>query len=154
MLNPYGNVFVFLAVGFGIVFATMVVVRIIGPYRPNPEKLTSYECGEKPIGPGWINFNARFYLIAILFIIFDVELILIFPVIANFRNYLLEGNGLLAFIEIFLFIAILFLGLIFAWGNKYLEWLWAVRKRLRVETGIVSIKEVLEENQERKKNND
>ncbi|UCE78981.1 MAG: NADH-quinone oxidoreductase subunit A [Nitrospiraceae bacterium] len=145
MLNPYGNIFVFLIVGFGVVFATMVVVKIIAPHRPNPEKLISYECGERPIGPGWINFNARFYLIAILFIIFDVELILVFPVIANFRDYLLTGNGLLAFIEIFLFIAILFLGLIFAWENKYLEWLWAIRKRLRVDTGVLRIKDVIEE---------
>ncbi len=144
MLNPYGNIFVFFAVGFGVVFATMVVVKIIAPHRPNPEKLTSYECGEKPIGPGWINFNARFYLIAILFIIFDVELILVFPVIVNFRDYLLAGNGLLAFIEIFLFIVILFLGLIFAWEHKYLEWLWAIRKRLRVDTGVVRIKDVIE----------
>ncbi len=144
MLNPYGNIFVFLAVGFSVVFVTMVVVKIIAPYRPNPDKLASYECGEKPIGPGWINFNARFYLIAILFIIFDVELILVFPVIVNFRDYLLAGNGLLAFIEIFLFILILFLGLIFAWVNKYLEWLWVLRKRLRVDTSVVRIKEVLE----------
>ena len=123
MLNPYGNIFVFFSIGFLFVFLTMVLVKIVAPQRPNPEKLITYECGENPIGTGWINFNARFYLIAILFIIFDVELILVYPVIVNFRDYLLSGKGLLVFIEIFLFIGILFLGLIYAWKNGYLEWL-------------------------------
>ncbi|HAK59510.1 MAG TPA: NADH-quinone oxidoreductase subunit A [Nitrospiraceae bacterium] len=145
MLNPFGNIFVFFITGFLIVFLTMVLVRIIAPYRPNPEKLTTYECGEDPIGTGWINFNARFYLIAILFIIFDVELILIYPVIVNFRNYLLAGKGLLVFIEIFLFIGILFLGLIYAWKNGYLEWLRSVRMPLRVEGRVQRIKEIIKE---------
>ena len=145
MLNPYGNIFVFFCIGFLFVFLTMVLVKIVAPQRPNPEKLITYECGENPIGTGWINFNARFYLIAILFIIFDVELILVYPVIVNFRNYLLSGEGLLVFIEIFLFVGILFLGLVYAWKNGYLEWLRSVRRPLRIEGRVRRIKEIIKD---------
>lgn len=144
-MNPYGNIFVFFVMGFVSVLAGMTLVRILAPQRPNSEKNMTYECGENPIGSGWINFNARFYLIAILFIIFDVEIILIFPVIANFRDYIIAGIGITAFAEIFLFVAVLFLGLIYAWANGYLEWLRSVRKQLRVEGRIMRIKEIIRE---------
>ena len=121
--------------------------RILGPKRPNSEKLSTYECGERPIGSGWLNFNTRFYLIAVLFIVFDVEIILILPVIVNFKGFLLEGNGLYAFIEIFGFITVLFLGLIYAWKNGYLEWLRGIRRQLRVDGPVTRIKDIYKEGQ-------
>ena len=141
MLNIYGNIFVFFIAGLLFVFLNMAVVRIVAPRRPNREKNTTYECGEEPVGSGWLNFNARFYLIAILFIIFDVEIILVFPVIVRFRDAVLSGNGIIAFVDIFVFAAVLFLGLIYAWKNGYLEWLRGVRKQLRVEGHVTRLKE-------------
>jgi len=145
MLNIYGNIFVFFAAGLLFVLLTMSLVRIVAPRRPNREKNKTYECGEEPVGSGWLNFNARFYLIAILFIIFDVEIVLVFPVIVRFRDRLLSGNGLAAFMDIFVFAAVLFLGLIYAWKNGYLEWLRGVRKQLRVEGRVTLLKDWLAE---------
>ena len=145
MLNIYGNIFVFFAAGLLFVLLTMSLVRIVAPRRPNREKNKTYECGEEPVGSGWLNFNARFYLIAILFIIFDVEIVLVFPVIVRFRDHLMKGSGLVAFMDIFVFAAVLFLGLIYAWKNGYLEWLRGVRKQLRVEGRVTLLKDWLAE---------
>lgn len=144
-MNPYGNIFVVFAAGFLFVLFMMVLVRIVAPHRPNPEKNTTYECGEKPVGSGWLNFNARFYLIGILFIIFDVEMVLVFPVAVNFRDYLVSGRGAIVFIETFLFITILFLGLVYAWKKGHLEWLRGVRKQLMVEGTVTTLKDWLAE---------
>lgn len=153
MLNMYGNIFVFFVAGLLFVFLNMALVRIVAPRRPNREKNTTYECGEEPVGSGWLNFNARFYLIAILFIIFDVEIVLVFPVIVRFRDALLGGNGATAFLDIFVFAAVLFLGLIYAWKNGYLEWLRGVRKQLRVEGNVLRLKDWLAEQAEQRKGN-
>ena len=144
-MNPYGNIFVFFVMGFLFVFLNMALVRLVAPRKPNPEKNKTYECGEDPIGSGWINFNARFYLIAILFIIFDVEIILVLPVIVNFRDYVLAGRGLTAFVDIFLFVTVLFLGLVYAWKNGYLEWLRTVRRQLRIEGKVTRVKDIIAE---------
>jgi NADH-quinone oxidoreductase subunit A len=145
MLNIYGNIFVFFVAGLLFVFLTMALVRIVAPRRPNREKNKTYECGEEPVGSGWLNFNARFYLIAILFIIFDIEIVLVFPVVVRFRDHLLNGNGLIAFIDLFLFASVLFLGLVYAWKNGYLEWLRGVRKQLRVEGRVTLLKDWMAE---------
>lgn len=147
MLNIYGSVFVFFIVGLLFVYINLAIVKLAAPYRPNHEKNTTYECGEEPVGSGWINFNARFYLIAILFIIFDVEIVLVLPVLANYREYILSGRGLAAFTGIFLFVFILFLGLVYAWKNDYLEWLREVRKYIRVEGKVIRIKELISNGQ-------
>lgn len=145
VLNPYGNIFVFFAAGFLFVFAIMSIVKIVAPRRPNREKNKTYECGEDPVGSGWLNFNARFYLIAILFIIFDVEIVLVFPVIVRFRSQLVSGNGMTAFLDIMVFALVLFLGLVYAWKNGYLEWLRGVRKQLRIEGRVMRLKDWMEE---------
>jgi NADH-quinone oxidoreductase subunit A len=152
MLNIYGNIFVFFVAGLFFVFLNMALVRIVAPRRPNREKNKTYECGEEPVGSGWLNFNARFYLIAILFIIFDVELVLVFPVVVRFRDYLLAGNGPAAFFDIFVFAAVLFLGLVYAWKNGYLEWLRGVRKQLRVEGPVLRVKDWMAEQAREERN--
>src|SRR4029450_7496534 len=73
---------------------------LLRPSNPHPGKLATYECGEPPSGPAWINFNIRFYLIALVFVIFDVELAFIYPVAAVFRDWVVtRGQGLFAFVE-------------------------------------------------------
>lgn len=145
MLNIYGNLFVFFVMGLLFVFVNLMLVKVVAPYRPNREKNATYECGEEPVGSGWINFNARFYLIAILFIVFDVEIVLVLPVIVNYRDAILSGRGPQAFAGIFLFVAVLFLGLVFAWKNGYLEWLRSVRKQIRIEGKVIRLSEMLAE---------
>jgi NADH-quinone oxidoreductase subunit A len=74
------------------------------------------------MGSAWVNFNIRFYIVALIFIIFEVEIAFVFPVAVVFRRWLESGQGVFAFIEILLFIGILFLGLVYAWAKGDLEW--------------------------------
>lgn len=143
MLNIYGNVFAFFVSALFFVYFNMLLVKLVAPRRPNREKNATYECGEEPFGSGWINFNARFYLIAILFIIFDVEIVLVLPVAVNYRSYIMSGKGIAAFTELFIFVSILFLGLVYAWKNGYLEWLRSVRKYIRVEGNVTRVKDII-----------
>ncbi len=122
MLFNFANVLIFLLVAFGFVFASMTLGHFLRPKVPFPEKLATYECGEIPNEPAWINFNIRFYILALLFIIFDVEIAFMFPIGAVFKQWIKDGSGLLALAEIGTFVFILLLGLIYAWTKGDLEW--------------------------------
>lgn len=122
MLFPFANVLVFLLVGLGFVFILLLIGRLLRPHVPLREKLMRYECGELPTEGGRINFNIRFYIFALVFIIFDVEIALMFPVGTIFKRWVQEGRGLLAFSEIGIFIFILLLGLVYVWAKGDLEW--------------------------------
>lgn len=122
MLFNFANILVFLIVGIGFVFASLLVGSLLRPQVPFKEKLMTYECGELPTEGGRINFNIRFYIMALLFIIFDVEIALMLPVGVVFKGWLQEGKGLLAFFEIALFVFILLLGLVYVWRKGDLEW--------------------------------
>ncbi len=118
-----------LAVVLGFFFVSGIVLtliltfgRLIRPHNPTPIKNTTYECGEVPIGAGWFNFNNRFYSIALIFLIFDVEVALTVPIVLVFRSYVEMDTGLLVFFELFLFLAILFAGLIYLWIKGDFTW--------------------------------
>ncbi|MBI4525459.1 MAG: NADH-quinone oxidoreductase subunit A [Deltaproteobacteria bacterium] len=127
MLFDFANVLVFMAVGAAFVGVTLLIGRLLRPSNPQPRKLATYECGEPASGSAWINFNIRFYIIALIFIVFEVEIAFIFPVATAFRRWIESGQGLFAFIEILLFIGILFIGLIYAWAKGDLEWVKGTR---------------------------
>jgi NADH-quinone oxidoreductase subunit A len=127
MLFNFANVLIFSIVGLGFVFVSLLLGRFLRPQVPLREKLMTYECGEIPAEGGRINFNIRFYILALLFIIFDVEIALMLPVGAVFREWVLQGNGYLALIEIALFVSILLLGLIYVWVKRDLEWIKTVK---------------------------
>jgi len=130
----YANVLVFAFLAMCFVGGALLVGRLFRPNRPSLEKSRTYECGEIPTGSAWINLNPRFYLIALIFLIFDVEIAFIFPVATVFRQYLENGNGLLVLGEILVFVLILFAGLLFVWGRGDLEWLKAIAREDDVET--------------------
>ena len=99
------------------------VGAILRPKRSGEnKKLDAYECGEDPIGSAWVKFNIRFYVVAIVFIIFDVELAAILPVATLYKDAVVSGNAGLVFSEIFLFIILLLVGLVYCWVNGDLEW--------------------------------
>ena len=136
MLFDFANVLVFIVVGLGFVFVSLLISRLVRPSVPTPAKLVTYECGEIPIEPAWVSFNIRFYILALLFIIFDVEIAFMFPVGAVFKAWVQEGKGALALAEIGLFVLVLVLGLIYAWVKGDLEWVKKVdlaEKRLGTE---------------------
>ncbi len=115
-------VLLFFLVGAGLVFIILFASSLVRPRRPSREKLTSYECAEVPVGSGWFRLNLRFYTIALIFIIFDVELITVLPVAIVYRDWVAHDLGITAFIEIFLFVGILLIGLVYVWRKGDLEW--------------------------------
>jgi len=122
MLIDFANVFLFAALAVGFVALILAVGKLIRPDNPNPLKRSVYECGEIPIGPGFSQFNMRFYLIAFVFVIFDVEIAFMYPVTVIFRDLMQSGWGLLAFTEIAIFILILLVGFVYAWSQGGLDW--------------------------------
>lgn len=132
MLFNLANVVVFLGVGVFFVWVMLFASRLIQPRARNAQKELTYECAEVPVGDGRIQFNFRFYLIALIFIIFDVEIAFVFPVAVVFRKWLQNGQGLLAFAEIFVFIGILLVGLLYVWRKGDLLW----RKDIPLEGSI------------------
>lgn len=107
----------FLAGAFFVVLNVSLVSRLIRPANPNPQKLSTYECGEEPIGIGWVRFHVRYYLYALVYIVFAVETVFLFPWAIVFQEL-----GWFAFVEMMIFIGILLLGLAYAWRKGALEW--------------------------------
>ncbi len=122
MLFEFANVVLFLGFVTGVIFLILALGKFLRPNNPDPEKNSVYECGENPVGSGVTQFNMRFYLFAFLFVIFDVEIAFIFPVTALYKDLVLEGSGVLAFVEISIFVLILLVGLVYAWSQGCLEW--------------------------------
>jgi NADH-quinone oxidoreductase subunit A len=127
MLFDFANVLVFTVLGLGFVGVNLFIGRLLRPSNPQVRKLSTYECGEPAMGSAWVNFNIRFYIVALIFIIFEVEIAFVFPVAAVFRRWLEGGQGVFAFFEILIFVGILFLGLVYAWVKGDLEWVKKVK---------------------------
>ncbi len=122
MAFDLGVVLMFFLVGFGFVFANLLLGKFFRPDNPYADKNEIYECGERPIGNAWIQFNPRFYLVALIFLIFDVEIAFVFPIATVFKDFLASGNGGIAIAELFLFLSILLLGLAYVWRKGDLHW--------------------------------
>jgi NADH-quinone oxidoreductase subunit A len=118
----FATVLVFLLVGGGFVLVALFVGRFLRPNLPDAQKSAVYECGERPIGSGWFNFNPRFYLMALVFIVFDVEVALTFPVAVVVRDWIARGRALVAVLEIALFLLVLVAALAYVWGKGHLDW--------------------------------
>ncbi|CAM3832181.1 NADH-quinone oxidoreductase subunit A [Mucilaginibacter galii] len=126
-ISEFGKIFIFLITGFVLVGMTLFLSKLLSPNKPNPEKLASYECGEEPTGTAWIPFNTRFYVIALIFLLFDVEMVFIFPWATVYANASLIAAdnrwGLFTLIEMFTFAGILILGLVYVWRKGDLDWI-------------------------------
>jgi NADH-quinone oxidoreductase subunit A len=126
-LSAFGEVLLFLVVGIIFIVVTQLVSKLLRPSRPNPEKLSSYESGEEAVGSAWTQFNIQFYIIALIFLLFEVEIVFLFPWSTVFANKeMIEGTngvwGWFSLIEMLIFIAILALGLAYAWVKGHLDW--------------------------------
>lgn len=126
-ISEFGKILVFIITGFVLVAVTLFAGKLVAPNNPNPEKLTSYECGEEPTGSAWIPFNPRFYVIALIFLLFDVEMVFIIPWATIFGSHELIAAdarwGKLTLIEMFIFMGILILGLVYVWRKGDLNWI-------------------------------
>lgn len=126
-MSPFGEILIFIIGGLLFVIGGLITAKIIRPSRPNEQKLTTYESGEEPLGNAWGRVNVRFYLMAIIFLLFEVEIVFLFPWASIFGSKeLIEQTGGLwgwfSLVEMFVFISILALGLAYAWVKGYLDW--------------------------------
>jgi NADH-quinone oxidoreductase subunit A len=126
MMLQFANVLVFLVVGVLFLAVSLTLSSLVRPSKYSAEKLIPYECGENPVGSPWIQFNIRFYVFAVIFIIFDVEAAFLIPWAVVFKKL-----GLFAFVEGLIFIAILAVGLAYVWAKGDLHW---VRTEERLES--------------------
>ena len=117
MLAGYWPILLFICVAGVIGVALLVVGWIMGPRRPDSEKLSPYECGFEAFETARMKFDVRYYLIAILFILFDLEIAFLFPWAA-----VLDNIGLVGLIDMFIFLALLVIGYVYVWKKGALEW--------------------------------
>jgi NADH-quinone oxidoreductase subunit A len=117
-LRSYLVAGVFLGVSTALVAALLGIGRLLRPVRPQPEKYINYESGVDPVGSGWAQSQVRYYLFALLFVLFDVEAVFVFPFATRAEVY--EWFG---FVEMGVFIGILALGLLYAWKKNVLRWI-------------------------------
>jgi NADH-quinone oxidoreductase subunit A len=129
MYFDYLNALVFAAVGFVFVFANLILASILRPKRKTDVGLETYECGEETIGDAWIQFDIRYYTVALVYVIFAVEIAFLFPWALVLRDAVADqgaargsGIGWFVLVEGVLFIVILFLGLAYVWAKGDLDW--------------------------------
>jgi NADH:ubiquinone oxidoreductase subunit 3 (subunit A) len=116
-MNEWLYIGLFFIVGLIIPVGAIGVAWILGPKKPNPIKQSIYECGIEPVGEGWVQFKAQYYIFALVFLVFDVETVFLFPWAVK-----LGQLGLFAVIEGIIFIMILIVGLVYTWRKGMLEW--------------------------------
>lgn len=117
VLSGYEYLLGFLLASSLVPLLALTASKILRPVSAGPERRTTYESGMEPIGGAWIQFNIRYYMFALVFVIFDVETVFLYPWAVAFNRL-----GLLAFIEALIFIAILVVALVYAWRKGALEW--------------------------------
>lgn len=139
-VTEFGKVLLFLIMGILFLLLTFFLGKLVSLRKPNPEKLTTYECGEEPRGSSRVQFNSRFYVIALIFLLFDVEIAFIFPWTTVFgQPELLHADprwGWLTLTEMFIFIGVLILGLVYVWMKGDLEWIKPAPLTPSVKTGV------------------
>lgn len=117
MLTEFGKIFIFILLGIIFVIITLFLSKLVRPNRPTLEKLKVYECGENPEGSPWVKFNIRFYVVALIFLIFDVEVVLLFPWALVYKEF-----GVYGFVAGLIFLLVLGLGMAYEWRKGDLEW--------------------------------
>ncbi|HET6383476.1 MAG TPA: NADH-quinone oxidoreductase subunit A [Armatimonadota bacterium] len=116
-------VLVFMLFGLLMSGVILLVSRLLRTHRPqNYDKLSTYECGERSLGPAWAQFNIRYYIFALAFVVFDVETIFIYPWAVSLRSMRSLGLGLFAFWDMFVFVVVLLVGLYYAYRKGALKW--------------------------------
>ncbi len=127
MYRDFGTVFFAVMLGIVMVSIPLVISWLVAPSNKTKDKLDTYECGEEAEGSAWLQFNIRFYIIALIFLIFDVEVVFLFPWAVVFKEM-----GLLALIEMGIFLLILIAGLVYVWVKSDLDW---VKRKVKYAGG-------------------
>ncbi len=122
MLFDYWPIAVLVFLTFGLGVLVILLGYLFGPHRPSPRKVSPYESGMKPIGPGTRQMPVRFYLVAVLFILFDIEVVFLLPWAVVFKEFVRNNQGGFVLLEIGIFLAVLLVGYAYAWKKGALEW--------------------------------
>ncbi|MCU0452655.1 MAG: NADH-quinone oxidoreductase subunit A [Bacteroidetes bacterium] len=117
MLESYIPIFMMLALGVAFAVAMGKINEIVGPKRPSEEKLSTYESGMEPVRTARERFSVKFYMVAMLFIIFDIEVVFLYPWAVSFRSLGIQG-----FVTMLIFLSILLIGYYYVWRKGALEW--------------------------------
>ncbi len=121
-MNPYIPLLLLFAFAGLISGGFLILSHLLGPKKLSAEKSLPYECGISPIGTPRDRFSVKFYLVAMLFILFDVEVVFLYPWAVLFKDFVREGAGLFVFIEMAIFLGILVVGLLYIYGRRAIDW--------------------------------
>ena len=138
MLTEFGKIFLFMMIAAIFVFIGLVAAKMIRPSRPTKEKLMTYECGEEPIGSPWVKFNIRFYVVALIFLIFDVEVVLLFPWALAYKEF-----GMAGYLVGAIFLFVLGLGMVYEWRKGDLEWVRPSLKTAALKNQVLQTKSTI-----------
>ncbi len=116
-VNEWIFIAIFLVVSVIFPALPIMIARLLGPKRPTSIKMETYECGIETVGDAWVQFKVQYYLYALVFLVFDIEVVFLFPWAAAYNQL-----GLFAFFEMLIFIALLGVALVYAWRKGALEW--------------------------------
>jgi NADH:ubiquinone oxidoreductase subunit 3 (subunit A) len=117
-INPFALIGLFVVVAVIFPFVALGLAWALRPKKPNPIKSQTYECGLETYGDTWVQFRVQYYLFALIFVFFDVETVFLYPWAVAYKKL-----GLFALVEMFVFLAILLVGLVYAWRKGALKWL-------------------------------
>ena len=120
MLSDYLPIVLLLVIAAAFAVVNLGITHLVGPRKPNPVKLSPYESGVPNIGDARLRFSVKFYLVAMLFIIFDIEVVFLYPLAVVFKDLLAQGT--FVFTEMVVFLGVLVLGLAYVWRKGGLEW--------------------------------
>ncbi len=140
-LSDFGTILIFILGAIIFALVGLFASKVIRPDKPNYEKLTTYESGEDTIGSAWGQFNLKFYIVALIFLLFEVEILYLFPwaIIFGDQELVIQTDwkwAWFALTEMFIFIFILTLGLAYAWRKGYLDWVRPLQKLADYKSGI------------------
>ena len=138
MYRDFGTILFATIIGIILVAVPLLISKLVAPANKTREKLETYECGEEVEGSAWLQFNIRFYVIALIFLIFDVEVVFLFPWAVVFKDM-----GIVALVEMGIFLTILLIGLAYVWVKGDLDW---VKRRVRYASGRYEKIEIKSEN--------
>ena len=121
-MEQYGPLALLLAIASGLGAFLLFLTSAFGPSRPDAIKDSVYECGVEPVGNARTRFPVRYYLVALVFVVFDLEAVFIYPWAVSFRQMVASGMGLFAFWEMITFMGVLLVGLVYLWRRGALDW--------------------------------
>ena len=128
-VDAFMPVLILIVLTVGVVLGGHLLSVFLAPKKASKFRSTPYECGELPVGMAWSMFNVRFYVVGLIFIIFDVESVLMFPVVSVFKSFNEMGRGGLVLVEVLIFMLVLISGMAYCWKKGDLDWVKSYRRK-------------------------